>query len=284
MRLGAARITATILLSLGAIEGQARLSIDRLEFQQYEDGPSLPANYEFLPGETVWLSCRMGGFHTVQEDNERHVKLSWQLRITDPADVLIDRPLEGKIEDRLFAEDKEWRPKFNVSFQIPPFAVGGIYKIPVRAKDELNGSEVSRILEFSVKAPALFAAETLVIRNFRFLRNEEDVQALRPAVYRPGNTLWAKFDIAGYLLTPGNHKFSVSYGLAILGPDGKQVFSQEDAATEEKESFYPQRWVPGGLSLNLDKNVSLASYTLVVLVRDKSKNETTELRELFEVQ
>jgi hypothetical protein len=81
-----------------------------------------------------------------------------------------------------------------------------------------------------------------------------------------------------------NNKFSVSYGLAILGPDGKQLFAQEEAAAEAKESFYPQRWVPGALSLNLDKNVTPANYTLVVIVRDKLKDESTELREVFEVQ
>ena len=120
------------------------------------------------------------------------------------------------------------------------------------------------------------------MRNFRFLRNEDDALPLRPATYRPGTTLWAKFDIAGYQFGEKN-KLSVSYGLAILGPDGKQLFVQEEAASEEKESFYPQRWVPGGLSLNLDKNVAPANYTLVVMVRDKLKGESTELRELFEV-
>jgi hypothetical protein len=70
----------------------------------------------------------------------------------------------------------------------------------------------------------------------------------------------------------------------VLGSDGRQLFAQPDAAAEAKESFYPQRWVPGVLSLSLDANVPKASYTLAVTVRDKLANETTELRETFQVE
>ena len=37
---------------------------------------------------------------------------------------------------------------------------------------------------------------------------------MRHAVYQPGDTLWAKFDITGYKFGE-NNRFSVDYGLAI---------------------------------------------------------------------
>ena len=257
--------------------------MDRLDLHQYEDGPVLAASYEFLPGETVWFSGHFGGFHTENQDNERHVKLSWQMQVTDPAGVLVEKPRAGRIEDRLLPEDKEWRPKFLANFQIPPFAIGGIYKIPVAVKDELSGAEASRILEFPVKGPPLPAATALAVHNFRFLRNEDDALPLRPAVYRPGSMLWARFDLAGYQLSE-NNRFDVNYGLAVLGAEGQQLFTEPEAAAEAKESFYPQRWVPGALRLNLDPNVPAAAYTLVVIARDKLSGQTTELREPFRVE
>jgi hypothetical protein len=278
------RICGALLLGIISIRGQASLSIDRMEFHQYEDGPTLDAAYEFLPGETVWFSSRMSGFQTEQEENDKHVKLTWQLTVSDPLGISIEKAQAGKIEDRLLPEDKEWRPKFLASYQLPPFAVGGSYKISVKVKDELSGKETSRVLEFPVKAPAPFKTDSLVVRNFRFLRNEDDKLPLRPAVYRPGTMLWAKFDIAGHKFADSNNRFSVGYGLAILAADGKQLFVQEEAAEESKESFYPQRWVPGALSLSLDANVGAATYTLVVMVRDRLAGESTELREIFQVE
>src|SRR5262245_26217779 len=107
-----------------------------MELHQYEEGPVLPGSYEFLPGERVWFSCRISGFRIDNKDDEQHVKLAWQMQVGDPAGVLIEKPRSGRIEDRLLPEDKEWRPKFLASFQIPSFAVGGTYKIPVTVKDE----------------------------------------------------------------------------------------------------------------------------------------------------
>ena len=53
---------------------------------------------------------------------------------------------------------------------------------------------------------------------------------------------------------------------------------------DSHESFYPQRYVPGALSLSLDKNVPAATYTLVVTVHDKVGDQTWEERQRFRVE
>jgi hypothetical protein len=273
------------MLCCGVLFAQPKLAIDRLALHQFEDGPVLVATYEFVPGETAWFSCRMAGFQSEKKDDDRSVKLAWQMRVLDPAGVPVEKPRAGRIEENLQPQDKTWQPKFLASFEIPPFAPGGTYRIPVTVKDELASAEVSGQLEFHVRGAAAEPTETLVIRNFRFLQTESDTTAFRPAVYHPGGTLWARFDIAGYKFGD-NNRFSVDYGLAILGagePRGemKQLFAQPEAASESKESFYPQRIVPGALSLNLDQNVALGSYTLVVTVHDKLSDQNAEFRESF---
>ena len=94
-------------------------------------------------------------------------------------------------------------------------------------------------------------------------------------------------DIVGYKFSEGNH-LSVDYGLAINkgapADNGPELFSQPSAAGHQSESFYPQRYVPGALSLNLDKNVAPGSYTLVVTIRDQIGSQVVELREGFKVE
>ena len=274
----------TLLLTAGALPAQPKLAFERLALHQYEDGPLLPAAHEFLPGETIWFSARIAGFESRQDGDNRNVKLSWQVGIADPAGVAVEAPRTGRLDESLRTQDKNWVPKFVVSFLLPSFIPGGNYHIPVTVKDELVGSEISGSLEFHVRAESIEPSETFVIRNFRFLRNENDTEALRqPVVYPPGAMLWAKFEMAGYKFE-ANHKFSVEYGLAVLNADGKELFAQPEAAADSKESFYPQLRVPGALSLHLDPNVPAATYTLVVTVRDKIGGQTAEHRETFRVE
>ncbi|MBZ5633962.1 MAG: hypothetical protein LAO55_12640 [Acidobacteriia bacterium] len=272
------------LLTAALLPAAPKLAFERLALHQYEDGPLLPASHEFLPGETIWFSARIGGFESQPAGDNRNVKLSWQVRIVDPGGVAVEPAKTGRLEESLRSQDKDWVPKFVVSFLLPSFIPGGNYHIPVMVKDELAGSEISGDLELHVRGESIEPSESFVIRKFRFLRNETDAEALRPpVVYRPGSTLWARFEMAGYKFET-NNKFSVNYGLAVLNAEGKELFAQPDAAAESKESFYPQLRVPGALSLNLDPNVPAATYTLVVTVRDKIGGQMAEQRETFRVE
>jgi len=274
----------TLLFTARALPAASKLAFERLALHQYEDGPLLPASHEFLPGETIWFSARIAGFESHVDGDNRNVKLSWQVGIMDPDGVAVEAPRTGRLDDSLRSQDKDWVPKFVISFLLPSFIPGGSYHIPVKVKDELAGSEISGDLEFHVRAESIEPSTSFVIRKFRFLRNETDAEALRqPVVYRPGTMLWARFEMAGYKFE-ANHKFSVGYGLAVLNADGKELFAQPEAAADSKESFYPQLRVPGALSLNLDPNVPPATYTLVVTVRDKIGGETAEQREVFRVE
>jgi len=272
------------LLTAGALPGAGKLAFERLALHQYEDGPLLASSHEFLPGETIWFSARVAGFESQPAGDNRNVKLSWQVRLLDPGGVAVEPPKSARLDESLRAQDKDWVPKFVVSFLLPSFIPGGTYHIPVVVKDEIAESEISGDLEFNVRAESVEPSATFVIRKFRFLRNESDAAALQPpVVYRPGSTLWARFEMAGYKFET-NNKFSVDYGLAILNAEGKELFAQPEAAAESKESFYPQLRVPGALSLHLDPNVPAATYTLVVTVRDQIGRQIAEQRETFRVE
>ena len=278
------RIVALAIAGAAAVSAASALTVERMAMQEFEDGPLLPASYEFLPGEAAHFICRLGGYQIdkTDEDNQR-VKLSWKVEVFDPAGIPLEKPKSGTIEGRVLPEDKNWVPKFLAGFMIPPFAPSGDYKVSVQAKDEVGSSELRQDLVFHVRGHDAQPSPTLIVRNFHFQRGETDSLALREPVYRAGDMLWARFDIVGYKLGD-NNRYSVDYGLAVEDSAGKLLFAQPEAAAESHESFYPQIVVPGQLSLSLAKNVVPAAYTLVVTVHDKIGNQTWEERREFQVQ
>src|SRR5215472_6564570 len=132
------RVVALALAAAALIRPAAALSVERMAMQQFEDGPLLPASYEFLPGEAAHFMCRLAAYQVDKsdEDNQR-VKLSWKLEVFDPAGVPLEKPKSGQIEGRVLPEDKNWVPKFVAGFTIPPFAPSGDYRVAIAAKDEI---------------------------------------------------------------------------------------------------------------------------------------------------
>jgi hypothetical protein len=262
----------------------AAFSVDRIALHQFEDGPELGSTHAFLPGESVFFSCRLTGYQSaVTGENQRSVKLSWTLDVTDPAGIPLVAGTKGEIAEPILPQDKNWYPKFLHHFNIPPFAPGGAYHIKVTARDEVAKADVTSQLEFQVRGHAVEPSPVLAARNLRFVKDETDGPPLDPAVYHPGQTLWARFDMTGYKYGDNNH-YSVEYGLAILRESGEQVFAQPAAAADSSEGVYPQRYVPGAVSLNLQPDVPEGSYTLVITMADKVGGQTAEGRREFRIQ
>jgi hypothetical protein len=265
------------------VYGQTKLSIDDPALHQFEDGPELAPGYEFVPGETVYFSCRVAGYQILKKDEAQSVKLSWQMRALDPAGVPIVKEESKRLEDAVSSQDKNWKPKFSTSLIAPGFAPSGTYKITVTVKDEIAGTEITTEVPFRVRGHDVEPSDKLIARNFQFLRAEDDKVPMRSAIYNPGDSLWARFDITGYKLAE-NNRFSVDYGLAILDSTDKQVFAQPSAAADSNTSFYPQRYVPGALTLHLDQNVPKGQYTLLITIEDKIGNQTYETRQAFRIE
>ena len=257
--------------------------MDRISLHQFEDGPVLAPDHLFLPGETIFFSCRLTGYQMVTgKDEQRSVKLSWQIHVSDPNGVPLVRDVAGRIDEPVFPQDKNWFPKFLHSFVVPAFAPGGTYHISAKAKDEVSGSELTSELTFQVRGTQVDPSPTLAARNLRFLRTEEDGAPLNPALYHPGETMWARFEITGYRYQEQN-RYAVEYGLAILKEGGEQVFA-EPGPSDTNQSFYPQRYVPGQLSLHLDPAVPAGNYTLLVTVKDSLGMQTAEARGTFSIE
>ena len=273
-------------LASSAPSRAAKLEIVQAALHQYDGGPPLPASFEFFPGDTVFLTFRIAGFKTVEKDDEDHLWLAYRIEAFDPEGLPIRKPGEGRIATVLTYQDKKqkWMPLVRYEAPVPPTAPSGAYRIAIHVEDLYAKTEAELEKAFQVRGrDDLEPSETLVIQNFHFYRSETSMRPLREPVYRPGSSVWARFDIVGYRFGE-NNRFSIDYGVKVLRANGKVLFEQPVAVSEEKESFYPQRYLQGGLSLNLTPDLSPGDYTLIVTVRDHVGGQAYEEEHVFTVR
>ena len=272
----------SIAFALGALlyAADPSLVIEHPAVHVSDDGASLPSGYRFHPGDTVYFDFQLSGY---QQTEDRDIRLAWRIEVQDPQGIPLVEPAEDKLATRLSEEDRHWMPIGRRSFAIPFFAPGGRYRILLAASDALAKSAAKAEVSFDVDGPTAPPPATLTIRHFRFLRSEDDTEALDIPAYRPGDTLWARFEMAGYQFGPG-YQFGLEYSLRILRPDGSLAFQQPHAAHAEGSSFYPQRSAPGVLSLHMPPNLAKGEYTLIVAVTDDTGNQTREMRQRFSVE
>lgn len=272
---------AAISLAMGAAPPKP-LSIQNVVLSQYEDGPPLAGSSYFVSGETVFLSFQVSGYRSAGED-EQSIKLTWKMEAKDPKGIPIVEPGGGNVATTLAQEDKAWMPKLRQTILIPPFAPSGTYRIGIWLKDEVANAEVRKEAEFQVRGYDLDPADSLTIAGVHFYRGEEDKEPLPVAAYRPGDTVWIRFNITGFKLGEQN-RFETGYGITVLRPNGETTFQQPEAAVERDQSFYPRRHVPGALSLTLPKDVMPGQYTVVLSANDKVGSQVAEARQTFTVE
>jgi hypothetical protein len=283
MRAALAILISAGLVSLTAAPAEKKLAIVRTAFAQTEDGSPVPSDYEFLPGETVYFSCQTEGYKKADKDDKTEVYLTYQVEPRDSRGAPLQPLQDGQIKTTVSAEDKDWLPKIREMITVPAFADSGEYQVTVKVKDELGAATTESRARFFVKGRDVAPSDTLIVRNFRFLRTEDDEKPLQLAAYRPGDAVWARFDMTGYRLGDKN-LFDIEYGLTVLASDGSVAYSEARAATAKDQSFYPQRYQPGVLSLNLAKDQPLGDYTIVLAVRDNLGQQSYETRQKFSVE
>jgi len=247
---------------------------------QTEDGPLAPPGTTFVPGEVIFYSCRMDGF---QVSRVKKVAIQYELSAVDPGGIALIEPVKGKIEAELQPEDKEWKPKIRQTVLVPPLAESGIYKIRVSAKDELSGTASVVETTFEVHGHAVAPSDTLVVRNFQFYRAEDDASPLKIAAYRPGDAVWARFDITGYKLGEGNRR-ELAYTVTVTAPDGSVMLAPREPSVDKGASFYPMKYAPCAISLNLQPDIGRAEYTIAIHAQDRIGNQTTDWKQTFKVE
>jgi hypothetical protein len=249
-----------------------------LHYRQ-EDGPAISASYEYRAGELLYLSFRIAGFRVVKD----RVDLRWTLYATDPEGRLLEPPVNGAIQEELSYEDKNWLPRVQYTLALPGQLPPGEYRIKIRVADELAQASTEQDVLFRVGGKPFPQVSGLSVLHLGFYRDEAEREPMEEAVYRPGQMLVARFQVAGFELGEKN-RFAVGYGLKVLNEQGDVLFEQAEAASDEGAPFYPRRLLNGVLTLSITEGVQAGQYVLAVTVTDRVGGKTAEAQGRFRVE
>jgi hypothetical protein len=261
-----------------APEGPAALQIAKPVISQMEDGVADTPGFEHTPGETLFFTCRIANYSKTAENK---IRLAYSIEAVDPQGVPLAELYKNELTDEVGPQDKQWMPKLQTQIALPPLLASGTYKIVVKANDLVANKSTQLDVPFQVRGRNVAPSDTLVVRNFRFYREENDTQPMAKPDYRSGDGLWARFDIIGYKYGEKN-RIDVSYRISILGAAGKVLWTQPEPAVEQSDSFYPKRYVPASMGLSL-QGTSPGEYVMSVLVKDAVGDRTCETKQAFTV-
>ena len=218
-----------------AIAADKPLAVVHPVFATSEDGPPEASDEDFVSGETIHFSCQVEGYRKADKPDDygkQNVSLKFQIEVRDKSGVLLKPVKDEKIETTVTQEDKNWMPKLRETIVVPPLAETGEYTVAIKVSDELAKTMIEKQAVFHIKGRDVAASDTLVVRNFRFLRTEDDGKALRFAAYRPGDAVWARFEMTGYKLGEKN-QVDIEYGLTVLREDGSVAYQEPQAANQQ---------------------------------------------------
>lgn len=256
------------------------LQVVRPIIAQSDGGEPLPASFEHVAGETLFFTCRVAGY-TKSTGDKIHV--AYSVQAFDPKGVPLTELYKNEIMTEVAPQDKDWMPKIETEVPIPPLVASGAYKLLVKAEDVFAKTTAELTVPFEVRGHQLEPSDTLVVRNFRFYRGEEDTQPVEKAAYRGGDAVWAKFDITGFKHGEKNH-IDVSYSASVISPSGKVLWTQPEPAVDQSDSFYPKRYVAASFGINLLAKTTPGQYAISVTVKDAVGNQTYETKQTFTVE
>ena len=251
-------------------------------FRQYENGPEQSTGHEYRGGDVIWFDCRVQRYGRT-EDTDPRFALSWTGGVMDRLRRSVTPAKQGTASGELTGEDKDYRPRIRFEFQLPPLLPPGDYVVGVALEDEIAKTKASKDFTFHVGGRAVEIAAELTAAQFLYFAKEEDRRPLDRAVYRPGQSVWLRFDILGFQHGPKN-KIDVEYGLLVLGPSGQPFLRQDPAAAHAAETFYPQFYVPAALEIRLPPKATAGQYIALVTVRDKVSGKTAAAHAGFTVE
>jgi hypothetical protein len=268
-----------LILSPSCLLAQPKLQVVEAAFHQFDGGPAIRGGVEFLTTETLFFTAKVSGF---QKSAKEAIALEWTIETFDDDKVPL-APAETKpIEVELAEEDKGWLPLIRYQVELPQTATCNACRLKLTVRDKLANAQAVADLPFAIRGLRVEPAESITVQNFRFTRAENDPTPLAVAAFRPGDELWGRFEITGYVYGEKN-RVQVEYGLSVFRPSGKLLYEEPKAAAADETSFYPRKYLPGMLNLKLD-SLPPGEYPIVIEVRDLAAGKKHEHRVTFRVE
>jgi hypothetical protein len=233
-------------------------------------GPRVPENRAFEAGQRVHVSFTVSGFKTVADTS--NIFLEFRVEPVDRLGVLFDRPFEGRLITS--TERKETRP-IRFDFVVPqaPMPGEGMFRIAVtdRVADQVARGEAPFQVASALPPPVSGEFE---ISGFRYFSSEYSDGPMERPKFRGGDTVWGRFYLSGFS-TVENNRYRLSYGVTLRDKAGRAIFSEQQAVSETRESFYPRTHVPGLISVRLESAIRPGDYLLEIAATDEIGNRRT---------
>jgi hypothetical protein len=268
---------------VGARAAESSLAIVQAGIQSGEDAPFVPANYEFLPGEYLYFTFTISGYQTEKAEETIRLHLEYEVGVLDSNGVPLAPPESGSIQDELHPQDSDWLPKRRLSFQLPSQVAAGSFTVHVTVHDFVAKTTIKKHFSFRIGGRKLQPSDVLDVQNFHFYRTENDQEPLEVIAYRPGDTIWARYDIVGFK-TDLKHAYKVEYALTVYRPDGTVFLSAPKAGEQSSADFYAAQFIPGVLNLTTTADTPHAEYTIVLTVQDEIGKQTFEHKYPFRLE
>jgi len=264
---------------------ESSLQIVAAGVESSEDAPFVSSDFHFLPGDYLYFQFQVSGFamKSAPGSEVRKIDLTYEISPQDAKGIALTPPVTGLIKEELSAEDKNWTPKRRASFLLPSFIAAGEFHVHLTIKDMIGDTSTERDLPFHIGGVVVAPSTVLGVQDFQFLRKEDDIEPLEVPAYRPGDTIYARFNMTGFHLAAGN-EYRLSYGLTVSRPDGKPYLNEQEAAKLSERSFYPVPFVPGEVSVTTSRDTALGQYVLLLTVRDVAGSQTYQLKRAFTIE
>jgi hypothetical protein len=258
------RSLVALLLLPGLLAAAPALQLVRPIISQMDGGTPDTPGFEHVPGEVLFFSCRVSGY---TKSADEKVQIAYSVQAFDAKGVPLTELFKNEIATEVSPQDKEWMPKIATEVQIPPLVASGSYKILIKVDDVIAKTSAELTAPFQVRGKTVEPSDVITVRNFKFYRSEDETEPAEKPFYKPGDGVFAHFDITGYAYGEKN-KIDVSYVTSVITSAGKVLWTQPEAAVERSESFYPKRYVPAAMGINLQKNIRPGEYVIAVQVKD----------------
>ncbi len=255
---------------------QGDLRVAHTSYSRYDGGAAMPRPVTFLPGDQVVFRAKIAGFRLAETNFEEYrVSLAYEVSATDSRGITIGKLKTGEIKEPFNKEDQEWLPALQYTFLIPEMAEFGEARIRLHIRDEVSQQSTSFEETVRIDGKRLPDLESVSIIDFGFYRHREDRSPLPAGIYRGGDTLWAKFDVAGFKIGDQNH-FHAECDVQVRDAAGKVLFEQLQAISKDARPEYPQRYLPGLFSLDIKPGTAKGEYAIAVIVHDRLANRSRE--------
>ncbi len=114
---------ACFALALAAFASDNTLIVLKPMLHESDDGPPIPADYRYRPGELVFFSFQVSGYkRSGGVDESKSIDVAYEIDVRDGSGVLVDEPRVGSVGTKVSQEDRDWLPKVRYEFAIPPLA------------------------------------------------------------------------------------------------------------------------------------------------------------------